>query len=205
MFVPAMIAPELLRPSARLVCPSLRERIAINARIKSLPVQTATSAATLEKQVPVVIDAKKATPGVTASFVQMFDTQATIATNVRAVLQAYLVINALRASRVKTAMYALIRGTPESFAIGVLLSLPDLTARSAHLLVLRVHCVIPAPKDTRANIVKFALTNASRGTTAMNARMLVTRDLSVNNADMDGGRSPLIMLRQIGITIQWLC
>ena len=88
MFVPAMIAPELLRPSARLVCPSLRERIATNARIRILPVQTATSAAILEKQAPGVIGAKKATPGVTASFVKMFDIPATTAINVRVVLQA---------------------------------------------------------------------------------------------------------------------
>ena len=100
-------------------------------------------------------------------------------------------------------MYALIRATPENSATGVLLSLPDLIARSAHLLVLRVHCVILAPKDTQANIVKFAPTNALRETTAMSARMPVTRDLSVNNADMAGDRSPLTMHHHLGMAIRW--
>ena len=110
----------------------------------------------------------------------------------------------LRASRAKTAMYALIRAMPESSATGVLLSLPDLIARSAHLLVLQEPFVIPAPKDIRANTAKFAPTNASRETTAMSARMLATRDLSVNNDDTDGVLSPLIMHHHHGMAIRWL-
>ena len=105
----------------------------------------------------------------------------------------------------KTAMYALIRATPESSATGVLLSLPDLIARSAHLLVLRVHCVIPAPKDTRANIVKFVPTNVSREITAMSARMRAIPVQIVLGVDMDGDLSPLIMHHHLGMAIRWWC